>query len=79
MENAGDIIDLTAFRRNEPQELSLVDLLEQAQRLVMLQEAVLDRYHSAPLPRENRITIVANSLRHLRHHLGIIKRLLPEA
>ena len=79
MESAGNIIDLTVFRRNEPQELSLFDLLEQAERLVTLQEAVLDQPHSASLHCENRVTIVVNSLRHLRHHLGLIKQLIPQS
>jgi hypothetical protein len=79
MENTGNIIDLTAFRRNESQELSLFGLLEQAEKLVTLQEAVLDKYHSAPLHCENRVAVVVNSMRHLRDHLGLIKRLIPQA
>ena len=43
MESRADIIDLAAFRKNESQELSLSDLVEQAEALVILQEAALDQ------------------------------------
>jgi hypothetical protein len=78
MESRADIIDLAAFRKNESQELSLSDLVEQAEALVILQEAALDQSLSR-LPAsksDHRVVTVANSLQHLRRHLGIIKRLI---
>jgi hypothetical protein len=81
MESMGEIIDLTTFRKNESQELSLVDLLEQAEALVILQQAVLDQSRSNTPQSEPdpRVMTVANSLQHLRRHLGLIKRLIPQA
>jgi hypothetical protein len=76
-----EIIDLTIFRRMESQELSLIDLLEQAEALVFLQEAVLDECSSTTSgsqPR-NRLMAVANSLQHLRRHLGFIKQMIFRA
>jgi hypothetical protein len=79
VESRDEIIDLAAFRKNESQELSLIDLVEQAEALVILQEAVLDQSRSQIVSGEpdHRVMTVANSLRHLRRHLGIIKRLIP--
>jgi hypothetical protein len=80
MESMGEIIDLTTFRKNESQELSLVDLLAQAESLVILQEAVLNQSRLTTSQREpnHRVITVANSLQHLRRHLGLIKRLIPQ-
>jgi hypothetical protein len=79
MESRDEIIDLAAFRKNESQELSLIDLVEQAEALVILQEAALDQSRSQ-IPSgepDHRVITVANSLQHLRRHLSIIKRLIP--
>jgi hypothetical protein len=75
-----EIIDLTTFRRMESQELSLLDLLEQAEALVFLQEAVVDECSSTSggQPR-NRLMTVVNSLQHLRRHLGFIRQMISQA
>jgi len=79
MATRDDIIDLAAFRNNESQELSLIDLVEQAEALVILQEAALEqpRSQSPSSEPDRRVMMVANSLQYLRRHLGIIKRLIP--
>lgn len=80
MESMGEIIDLTTFRNNESQELSLADLLEQAEALVILQQAVLNQsgLTSSQGEPNHHVMTVANSLQHLRRHLGLIKRLIPQ-
>jgi hypothetical protein len=80
MESRGEIIDLAVFRKNESQELSLIDLVEQAEALVILQEAAALDQSRSQIPSgepDHRVITVANSLQHLRRHLGIIKRLIP--
>jgi hypothetical protein len=74
-----DVIDLAAFRRNESQELSLVDLVEQAEGLIALQHAVLDECRAHPLRNEpdKRIDAVINSLQHLRRHMKLLRQLSP--
>jgi hypothetical protein len=72
-----DVIDLAAFRRNESQELSLVDLVKQAEGLIVLQHAVLDECRAHPLRNDpdKRIDAVVNSLRHLRRHMKLLRQL----
>jgi hypothetical protein len=76
-----EIIDLTTFRRMESQELSLLDLLEQAEALVFLQQSVVDGCTSTASSSQpcNRLITVANSLQHLRRHLGLIKQMISQA
>ena len=80
MDTGGKIIDLAAFRQGEAQEISLVDLLEQAEALVILQEAVLHQSALKGSQREadDRVSTVANSLHHLHRHLKLSKRLIVQ-
>lgn len=74
-----EIIDLTTFRTNEPQQVSLYDLVEQAEVLVVLQKAVLEDYRSTTgRPEPHKLTAVANSLEHLRRNLKIIKTMIAQ-
>ena len=78
MERTG-VIDLATFRRNEPQELSLADLLQQAEGLIALQRAMLDECRAHPLHNEadRRIETVINSLQHLRRHISLLRLRSP--
>jgi hypothetical protein len=80
MDKSDGIIDLAAFRRNEPQELSLADLLEQAEGLIKLQRAVLDecRRHAMHSEPDKRIEAVINSLQHLGRHISLLRQFPPE-
>jgi hypothetical protein len=80
VDTGGKIIDLAAFRQGEAQEISLVDLLEQAEALVILQEAVLHQSALKGSQREadDQVSTVANSLHHLHRHLKLIKRLIVQ-
>jgi hypothetical protein len=80
VDTVGKIIDLAAFRKGEAQQISLVDLLEQAEALVILQEAVLDQSALMGSRRkaDYRVSMVANSLHHLHRHLTLIKRLIAQ-
>lgn len=74
-----EIIDLRTVQRSDPPEgCSPLELLEQAEALVLLQEAVLHQFRSTTgqSQADNNLIAVENSLQHLYRHLGLIKRML---
>jgi hypothetical protein len=63
-------LDATAARRQP----SLEELLEEAEALLVMQQAALKSCQD--VPRETRLITIANTLNHLRAHLGRIRLII---
>ena len=70
-----DILNWNAVRSRAVRQPSIEELLEEADALLVMQQAALKACRSREKPDEsdNRLMMVANTLNHLRTHLGRIR------
>ena len=73
-----DILNWNAVRPRPQHRPSIEELLEEAEALLVMQQAALRVCRSPETPHESdtRLMMVANTLNHLRTHLGRIRTMM---